>query len=217
MPKTVITHCNSCANDTNHIALHSKRRITKIEAENGKVSKEILDYMMLECAGCNSISFLCRESGDFWIDEEGKPDYYDTNYPKRNWPSEYNFMKDEDLDMLPTKIANLYSQVEGVFESDSALLAGIGLRMLVESICIDQKIEARDLQKRIIRLQEEGLISKNELPILDKLREIGNTSAHEIKTMPIDRLGYALDIINHVLKAIYILPKLDKRIIVKKK
>ena len=86
----------------------------------------------------------------------------------------------------------------------------MGLRMLVEAICLEQKIPGLNLQSKIRKLHELGMISKNELPILDKLRLIGNDSAHKIKSFSIDKLSYALDIINHIIKSIYVLPKINK-------
>jgi hypothetical protein len=46
------------------------------------------------------------------------------------------------------------------------------------------------------------MIPGSELPILDKLRQIGNLSTHQIKAFPIEKLNYALDIINHIMKSI---------------
>lgn len=65
---------------------------------------------------------------------------------------------------------------------------------------------------KIKKLSEEGLISTNEHPILDKLRLIGNASAHSIKSIDIEYLEYALEIVNHIIKSIYILPNIDKKL-----
>lgn len=86
------------------------------------------------------------------------------------------------------------------------------MRTLVEAICIHQNIEGKNLKDKIENLHKAGLISTSEAPILDKLRLIGNVSAHQIKKLNINKLEYALDIINHVLKSIYILPKINRKL-----
>ena len=113
---------------------------------------------------------------------------------------------------MPKLLNDLYEEVEGAFKENSNILAGVGLRMLVEALCLEQKIKGRNLQEKIKNLHTSGLISANEVPILDKLRLIGNFSAHEIKGLSISKLEYALDIVNHVLKSIYILPKINKKL-----
>jgi hypothetical protein len=82
----------------------------------------------------------------------------------------------------------------------------------LKAICNEQSIDGRTLYNRIEELHTKGFISKNEIPIIHKLREIGNTTVHEIRCLPMNKLQYALDIINHILKSIYVLPKINKRL-----
>ncbi|MDN5215030.1 DUF4145 domain-containing protein [Fulvivirgaceae bacterium BMA12] len=96
-------------------------------------------------------------------------------------------------------------------EYDLKLLAGIGLRTLVEAICINQKITGRNLKGKIDKLHSEGFISANKVPILHKLREIGNLDAHRIKSLFSTVLENALEIINHLLRSVYLIPKRSKR------
>jgi hypothetical protein len=84
--------------------------------------------------------------------------------------------------------------------------------MLLEAICMEQKVIGNNLQQKILALRDRGLISANEIPILDKLRLIGNVAVHQTKGLRLNILSYALDIINHVLKSIYILPRINKKI-----
>ncbi len=208
-----ITNCNNCDNYTNHKILFTE----KVEVENednekeASLNKEFENYMVVRCEGCDETSFLIRHTGDKYIDEHN--DFYDENFPEdENFESDFNFLDEEAFDELPKILANLYTQIESAFNEDANILAGVGLRMLVEALCLEQSIEGKNLQEKIKNLQSCGLISLNEVPILDKLRLIGNFSAHEIKGFSIDKLEYALDIINHVLKSVYLLPKINKKL-----
>ena len=213
MPKTITTKCLICQSDTNQKVLFSKIVIEHQDDDAYKDSEttEDTNYMTIQCAGCNTISFVKRMTVKDNKDENDSHFSIDENYPETNGEF-YNFLTDDEKRMLPKLLYKLYDEVISAFDTDSEILAGLGLRTLVEAICIEQKISGANLQKKIINLKEQGLISNNETPILDKLRLIGNFAAHEIKGLPLDILSYALDIVNHVLKSIYILPKINRKI-----
>jgi hypothetical protein len=170
------------------------------------------EFFVVECQGCNEISFLHIERQ--YTKRWKLNSVFHHNYPEMDFGSlqDYDFLSDEEIQELPKTIARLYSEITDAFECDSSILSGIGLRTLVEAICLDQKINGGNLEKKIKGLHDKGLISGSELPILDKLRLIGNVSAHDIKSLSMRKLNYALSIVNHVIKSIYILPRLDKGI-----
>jgi hypothetical protein len=210
MEKKFKTHCNFCSAETNHLSLFSKIvSVDKIDLDSKKfdLTKCEEEYSVVECQGCNSISFLVKRMFD------GKEPEIE-NFPEsfNEYDSVLGSLSDEDIRLLPRLIHDLYTEVEEAIDNYSLVLAGIGLRTLVEAVCIDQKIKGVNLQSKIKELQVQGFISKYEEPILDKLRQIGNVSAHEIKNLPINKLEYAMGIINHILRSIYVLPKLNKKL-----
>jgi hypothetical protein len=214
MNKTVKTECGSCQSKTFHSVLGSKRMTTILD-EDGKKSKEYSDYMIVECKGCGDVSFLMRMTGKWaeGVSGEGQ-NFFDINFPEIGglYDEENSFLSAKEQMQLPVSIRRLYYDLESSFEYEISILAGVGLRMMVEAICIDQKIPGQNLQVKIQNLHTKGFISASERPILDKLRLIGNISAHEIKAISISKLNYALGIVNHVLKSIYILPKINKKL-----
>ena len=150
------------------------------------------------------------------VDEYGDPSPFYFNYPndQLNEGYSYDFLSADDMSALPVMISELYKEVAKAFNANSDILSGIGLRTLVEAVCINQKITGKNLKERIQNLHKMGLVSKKEEPILDKLRLIGNVSAHQIKSLGMEQLEHALNIVNHIIKSIYILPMLDKKIII---
>jgi len=213
-PKTINTHCNDCSKTTNHNVLFYKREITVDDffRKNSRFYKSYKDYMAVQCCGCNELSFLIRNLDMSNSGIYNGLDYFDENFPSNEYELDVSTLNEDEVEVLPKILRQLYEEVEGAFFEESAILAGVGLRMLVEAICLQQKIPGNNLQSQIPKLHAAGLISANEIPILDKLRKIGNISVHEIKGFSIDKLQYALDIINHVLRSIYILPKINKRL-----
>lgn len=203
-------HCNGCERETNHEVLYTHHSPSELHEEmEGEANKMII------CLGCESVSFLVVHLDSYMEkQEEGRdPVLLTFQYP----PAKYRFdsfpmLQDEEQEYLPRMLYELYPEIISAFENDSAVLAGIGLRTLVEAICIQENITGRNLETKIRNLQVSGYISVNELPTLDILRKIGNVSAHKIASIPLEDLSYALDIVNHVLKSIYVLPKHNKKL-----
>ena len=201
MNNQVLTYCGTCYGDKHHVKLFSKKVKGPLKSDE--------EYAVVQCLGCKTVSFLQIVKSNR---KSAKPKHY--NYPNDD-DDFYLFLPNDNVDLLPKSIAQLYEELVVAFDSDSPILAGIGLRALVESVCIDQKIQGKNLQIKIQGLNNKGLISTAELPILDKLRLIGNSSAHESKSLPMRKLESALGIINHVLISIYLLPKINKKLKVK--
>lgn len=210
METKIKTHCNVCSGETNHQVLFFKSVATEevdLDSKKLELTKCEQDYCIVECLGCDSLSFLIVTRFDGKAPKfENLPESYD------DYDSLLGTLSDDDINELPKVIRGLYNEVEEAINNYSLVLTGIGLRTLVEAVCIDQNIKGSNLQEKIKELQSQGLISKSEEPILDKLRQIGNVSAHEIKSLPLNKLEYALGIINHILRSIYVLPKLNQRL-----
>ncbi len=130
--------------------------------------------MTIECGGYKAASFLLCERGEDY-DEPGKMAYIDSHFPNdyEEFYSEFNFIKDEDQEELPTIIYNLTEEIKTAFENDSCILAGMGLRTLVEAMCLQHEINGKTLQDKIKNLHFAGLVSSPGLPIHAKLRNCG--------------------------------------------
>jgi hypothetical protein len=206
--------CRDCNKPTNQRVLFSVfKKLFLYEIEDDLPPPyDVIHYITIQCAGCGQISFLQRTMSEQMEDEEGNPLIFDNIYPSTDGEELFNFLRPDEESELPSMLQDLYDEVRTAFINNSSILAGIGLRSLVEGLCLQQKITGDTLQKKIKNLQSVGVISLSEVPILDKLRLIGNFSAHQIKAFPIDKLEYALDIVNHVLRSVYVLPKINKKL-----
>lgn len=88
-----------------------------------------------------------------------------------------------------------------------SILAGIGIRALVESVCKHKRIKGKDLKQRIDGLAAAGLLGANEAKVLHRLRFPGNKAAHEMKEPTANELSAGLDIAEHLLVTVYVLSK----------
>ncbi len=92
------------------------------------------------------------------------------------------------------------------------ILAGIGIRALVESVCKDKNAVGNDLEKRINDLVLKGILTKDEAGILHKTRLLGNRSAHEVAEPTYEELEIAMDIVENLLRNVYIIPERAKKL-----
>lgn len=211
MSQVLKSHCNSCRQETNqnvlfeHVVIDEQPGIEHIFKDK---------YMVIQCLGCEAVSYLTEDkytSAPQLPEEDWMVNL--TSYPKSIYDnSDFTIFDYEKYDQFPNVVRDLYMEIESALKSESLILAALGLRTLVEAICIEQGMEGYSLADKIKSMESRGLISRNERPILDKLRKLGNASAHEIKKFSTEQLSYALDIVNHVLTGVYLLPRINKKL-----
>lgn len=192
--------CAECKKVTNHnvIAEHTTQ-----DDLNGDDITSWTTYQIVRCLGCDDISFrrisACTEDYD---PNTGKLEESEALYPDRT--SGRTPMEDHDL--FPTKTRRVYLETLKALNNQTPLLAAIGLRALIESICLEQKTKSRTLEKGIDELTAMGLLSSKQAEFLHNHRFMGNEAAHEIVAPKPEHLVAAVDIAETLLKTIYILP-----------
>ena len=197
--------CHNCGKRTNHsvIAKESLRSGPDDEINWGE------DHYFGKCAGCDTLTYAIESWNELDFDPRtGEPESTWKTYPKG--ATERQPIDDENE--LPTKIRMVYGEIIGAMNAQLPVLSAIGLRALIEAICRDQKITAPNLQKLIDGLAINGILSKAQADILHSHRFLGNVAAHEIVSAQPRELVAAIEIAEHVLRTIYVLPKLSKQI-----
>ncbi|TAK81423.1 MAG: DUF4145 domain-containing protein [Betaproteobacteria bacterium] len=166
-------------------------------------------HYFARCAGCDSFTYAIESwSEDDWNPHTGEMDSTWKTYPRG--ATERQPMT--DVDELPAKVQLIYSEVIGAMNAQLPVLAGIGLRAVIEAVCREQKISGGNLQALIDGLATTGVLSKAQADILHGHRFLGNVAAHEVTSAPPRELVAALDIAENVLRTIYVLPKLSKQV-----
>ncbi len=209
-------HCTSCNVSTNQLI--RAKFAPKFRAEYELF--EYNEYCVAECLGCNNIFFIHVrwDDNEESKDENGDPIKVMSHFVEDElWFEDHDFLNEQDLDVLPAMIFGMYEELQKALQKEMRLLAGIGMRMLIEAVCLNQKITEKNLQDQIKSLLSLGYISKNDFDVLDELRKIGNLSVHKIKPPSDSILEAALEAVNHLLRAIYVVPKRTKRLRAKPK
>lgn len=198
--------CGSCKKVTNHVVL--AQHSTSGEAHDGDI-QWWSTYQIVQCLGCDEISFrnssTCTEDYD---PRTGGMTETVHLYPDSTGGREPM----QDYDEFPLRTMRIYLETINALNNKTPILAAIGLRALIESICLEQKTNTRSLAKGIDKLAEMGLLSKKQAEFLHNHRFMGNAAAHEIVAPKPQHLVAALDIAETLLKTIYILPDMANQL-----
>jgi len=192
--------CASCKKVTNHTILAEHE--TSGDNYDGDI-RWWRTCQIIQCLGCDDISFqdasTCTEDFD---PQTGQPIESVDLYPSRTEGREPMSSYEE----FPGRTKRVYLETLKALNNQTPILAAIGLRALIESICLEQKTKAKNLAKGIDELADMGLLSKKQAEFLHNHRFMGNEAAHEIVAPKPEHLVAALDIAETLLKTIYILP-----------
>ena len=203
--KEIQVHCCICKTMTHHDVLSSHDASYSDEYDDIVVWKSA---QILRCGGCKAFSFRhthkCTEdydliSGQLNVTEELYPNRVEDRLPIEGY---YDF---------PEKTQRIYQETLTALNHKAFLLAAIGLRAIIESVCAEQRISEGSLKQRIERLGESHL-SKTQVNFLHAHRFLGNAAAHEIVAPEKMEIVAALDIAETLLKIIYILPNIANQI-----
>ena len=166
------------------------------------------DHLTVLCQGCHTVSF-CVESrcSEEWVfDPDSERQILKTT--RKYFPSRVEGRpKMEDMRYLPSGVYSIYEEAHGALCNDFQIMAGFGVRAIVEAVCKDKKMPGKDLKQRIDSLASAGLITKEGADILHSLRFMGNKAAHEMKAHTALEMNAAFAVVEHLLQGVYILPR----------
>ncbi len=201
--------CFSCDRNTSHTIITSIETEFRFD-EGDEWYIEWDDYQLVRCQGCHNISFRIIHSDTEDMAEEYNPDidnYYvpvkhESLYP----PRIVGHPKMNDYYYLPATIKNIYEETHIAICNNQRILAGIGIRAIIESVCQESHATGNYLSTKINDLVLKGILTQRDADILHQLRVLGNDAAHQIFAHEKDVLLNAINIVESLLNVVYILP-----------
>lgn len=194
--------CSSCNNVTRHAVVASAEGATEVQ------DFTVWDqFEIVQCLGCERLSFRkdYQSTDEMVHDPEDDSDILITHeevYPPRVVGRPLlNYSH-----FLPYEVSQIYRETHQALCSGQLVLAGVGIRALIEAVCKEKGVPGKNLEKRIDSLASEGVLTKAGAEILHSLRTMGNTAAHEVKPHGENELNTAFDVVEHLLLGVYILP-----------
>ena len=112
----------------------------------------------------------------------------------------------QDAYRPPHGVYSIYQEAHSSLCSNLRIMAGFGIRAIIEAVCKDKSIQGRTLQDRINGLRDSGLITSDAADILHNLRFMGNAAAHEMRAHNMKELGAAFTVAEHLLQTVYVIP-----------
>ncbi|MCC7699246.1 DUF4145 domain-containing protein [Janthinobacterium sp. EB271-G4-7A] len=165
-------------------------------------------YQIVQCQGCKTISFRQASTNSEDYHQVG-PGEYDYAVSEKLFPSRSAGRKGlgESTHYLPQTVERIYDETLTALANQCPVLSGIGLRALLETVCKEKNAGGGNLFNQIDSLKNSNILTPASAAILHKIRTLGNEAAHEVKPHTGRQLGLAMEIIEHLLKESYILPK----------
>jgi hypothetical protein len=196
--------CGACNRETRHKVLADTS--THWAYDDDQVDVWVR-HQIIQCQGCLTVSF--RESSkcseEFEYDERTGGMYLPETV--KLFPSRISgraVMREAHL--LPHNVYRIYQEAHAALCAELGILAGLGLRSLVEAVCVDRQVTKGNLQEKIDALATAGHITAAGAKILHSLRFMGNAAAHEVKAHTPQQLNAAFDVVEHLLQGVYVLP-----------
>jgi predicted nucleic-acid-binding Zn-ribbon protein len=202
----VLVPCSKCTGKTAHEVVVSLDESGSDDEYNYHWNNH---YQIIRCKGCSFTSFRNASSNSEDYVQIGHEEYeYATE--EKLYPSRLEGRKDlgDGERFLPPDTRRVYKETLQALVNNSPVLAGIGLRALVETICKERNAAGGNLLAKIDNLAAQHVLTPASATILHKIRSLGNAAAHEVKPHSERQLGLAMDVVEHLLKDVYILPKL---------
>jgi hypothetical protein len=187
-------HCNQCRQRTEHRLL--KTANDSEETQAGDWWSTTFD--MLECCGCKDV--VLRRTSIFMSDE---PDVrYFPPLVSRHSPSwRYD---------LPQKITAVLDEVYRSLDADNRSLPMMGARALVDMLIVEKVGDVGSFKQKLEKLATGGFIGAAQVEILDAALDAGSAAAHRGHTPSFEEVNAVMDIVENLLKAVYVLPDIAK-------
>ena len=199
--------CNTCGRTTNHDVL------TVVEQSiYDPVLSTSLTHRVVQCRGCETLTAQILKTDEMSHTTDPQTgevvQIYDIDYFP---PRQAGRKVLQHAYELPQNIGFVYKEVLSALFGNMRMLAAVGLRTLVEAICNDQRAAGKSLVEKINQLRDTKVITPAGADILHRVRVLGNTATHEAGPQPIRDLWEALDVVEHTLASVYILPARAQR------
>lgn len=200
-PKVVKMPCIDCGGSSkNHTVLAETSQTSTDDygSPDGQT-----DYQICQCGGCDRISFREYAIYEYDVNVHGEYNATITTYPQVS-RQEYVAV---GIAELPEAVGRIYAETISALNAGAVTLGGGGLRAIVEAICLDQKVQGRNLQERIDDLVAKKLLAEPQAQWLHEERYIGNAALHELLPPSAQEVKDGLKIVEGLMQTIYVLPK----------
>ena len=172
-----------------------------IDEEYEEEEDQYLEFRLWFCQGCDTCLMEI-------LYHEGEPSAPEAEYvPPRQLHGVYS----KEFHLLPAKLRAIYQQVTESFNHNLNILCAMGIRALLEGICVDKGAKGKDLLQKIDNLKDHHL-PPNIITHLHTFRFIGNSAVHELDAPNQYTLKQCINVLEDLMNYLYQLEYKIKRI-----
>lgn len=192
MSERVRIFCNNCRNHTIHQLVHSHvpERLEILDLTPGDATPQMIAKVWA-CSGCDNVTLQ-----EIVIDQNSE-EIGSEFYPSR----EKHHLLPKTYVQLHQKLNRIYREIIISFNNEAQILCAVGLRALLEGICVDKNIPGQTLMRKIDNLSE--ILPGNIVKGLHYFRTIGNKAVHELNAPNQEKLRQSIMVIEALLNYFY--------------
>jgi hypothetical protein len=211
MNEKILAHCNKCLGDRNHRILFHER--TAWDDEHSGVYGGN-NWSLIKCLGCDDVRFRHQHWFSEDTDFDGTPVTYSNFYPPtqiRNKPVWADLYLTKSAG--ENEIRDLVEEIYLTFAAGALRLTVMGIRALAEKVMVEAVGDKGDFGKNSTAFFAEGYIAERQQPLFKKvLIEAGHAAMHRVWQPNIEDISTLLDILEGIMRTIYVDPHKAKRV-----
>lgn len=199
--------CNVCGPEKRHVVERSYFDVK----DDDYGERYWFDYEICRCLGCDAIVFRegWRTSHEQNCDPETGAVTLDEH--EELWHTRAARHTGVSVEQLPDDLRAAYLQTKAAMGAGHHILAGVGLRAILEFVASDKTGQGNKLKQQIRSLVNAGKCPF-EVDTLDKIRFIGNDAAHRLDQPSHEEIDIGMRLVENLLDAFYVLPKQAEKI-----
>ncbi|MFY2562219.1 DUF4145 domain-containing protein [Corallococcus terminator] len=162
-------------------------------------------YQIVQCLGCDAVRFRAAS----WDSENLDPNEEEHGASIKVYPEFAANSREAviaDSAGLPLEVYRIYKETVLALNAGTLILAGAGLRAIVEAICLNASAPGGNLQQKINGLVSQNLLAQPQADLLHEERYLGNAAIHEVEPPSRKDVEDGLAIVETLLNTIYIAP-----------
>lgn len=195
--REVDSPCGNCNTEVAHTIHAVVEERTVVCCEYG-CDNYYTAYQLIQCCGCKAVSL--RKFSFSNID-------WPNSVPAISYiPGRVVGLNKVEIKYLPVQLLQIFKETLEALGNGQLILAGIGVRAIIETICKDKQAQGGNLHKKINWLCSQGFVTLDGIKILQQLRVLGNEAAHEVTAHSEEKLKTAMAVVIHMIELVYVIP-----------
>lgn len=217
MNKTRQIYCNTCGIETNHkLETMHLRYVNASQMQQYQFVEEVrleeplyfdeneavFVYNLWICQGCGAATLQEACTARTLVSDDGIQVAWSYDFHPRRLKEGWQ----RKPFSMPLQLGITYQEVVESFNAGLVILCSIGLRTLLEGICVDKGITdevAWGLEEKIDKLGEYGHVPSNIAQSLKSFKFIGDSAAHGLEVPEAEDLKLAIEVMEELLAFLY--------------